>query len=265
MCFRRLVAILLPGVVLVAAVGLLRADEKCATYHEQRVAYLLGCCGDLSVVPPGPLFPGNLDARQRATLAIKEASLSRKVCTEKGTPEYLSLILDMAGAYLMRANATTYTAKADTRTDSLRTAASDAASALQILLAFNREHPSESFRSWKWIATALNQAGSPWEALLFLSRLPPEYAEQGERRRFEGDLFFRLGMEGAASSAYAEWLSASNVDQCALESFAHAALLENSGFRLPQHQRSENVLCETQSFHYYFFVHPARKAGERAR
>ena len=152
----------------------------------------------------------------------------------------------------------------EARADSLQRGALDAASAKQILLAFTREHPSESFRTWEWIATALNQAGGPREALLFLSRLPSEYAEQGEVHRVEGDLLFTLGDADAAANAYSKWLSAANIDQCALESFATVAKLEQSGFRLPQHQRPGNVLCLTQSFSYYVRIRPVRKAGEGA-
>lgn len=267
MCSRRLAKMLLAGVVFELLGGALHADEKCAKHYEQRVDYLLGCCGDTSTNYPGPLFPGDLDARQRAGLAIEEARRALNVCSEGKSLEYLSLTLDLAGAYLMRADAAVYKSTADRKTDSLRAASRDADSALQILLAFNREHPSEAFRTWDWIANSLSQAGSPWGALVFLSRLPPGYADQGELRRFEGDLLFRLGMEGPAANAYAEWLSSPKVDECALGSFANVALLHQSGFRFSRYSRSENSICGAIGFRfpYYTFVVPAHKVHVEAR
>lgn len=259
MCCHKFVPVLLACFVLPMQGGGLYGDEKCETYHEERVAYLLGCCGDLGIDYPGPFFPGNLDDRHRATLAIEEAGGALKQCKDKESPEYLSLTLDMAGAYLMRADATMYAANNHTRAESIRTASSDSASALRILLDFERKHPSESFPVWKWVATALSRAGSPWEALQFLIGLPIADAEKGERSRYEGDLLFRLGMRGAAANAYGEWLSSRNVNQCAENSFAIAAILENSGFRSLHYKRSENVLCDppTDWFSYYIRLGPA--------
>ena len=256
---RRLPVVLL-AVAFVPFRAVLCADEECARYHEIRVAYLLGCCGDVPIGYPGPPFPGKLNAHQRATRAIEEAARARKVCVTKESPEYLSVTLDMAGAYLMRGAARSH---AERRADSLQRGAEDAASAKQILLAFTREHPSESFQVWRWIATALSQAGSPGEALEFLSRLPPQYAEEGEVHRVKGDLLFVLDDHDAAAGAYSEWLSAPNVDQCAVESFATVAKLEILGFRVPRYQRSENIICQLQSFQYYIRLRTAHGRGKR--
>jgi hypothetical protein len=259
MCCHRLISKFLASILLLGVCGGLQAADQCGPYHEDRVSFLLGCCGDISVYPPGPPFPDKLDDRERATLAIREARESLEICGDKGSPEYLSMILDMAGAYLLRSDAVTEAGNTGTRAERLRRAAADARSALAILLAFEKEHPRESFRVWKWMATALSRTGSPWDALQFLVGLPVGDAEKGERSRYEGDVLFRIGLRGAAADAYVEWLSSAHVNPCAQDSFAMAAVLETSGFRFLRYQRPTNVLCDAAAdrFSYYISLGPA--------
>jgi len=216
----------------------LPGQTDCGSYYESRVAYLLGCCGDVVGNYPGPVFPGSLDNVQRGELALAEIdSATRRDCTNPRSAAALGMVLDKAGAHLLRAEA--LASKAVTQKGESRaalSAADDAVAAVSILKDFTSEHPAESSKLWGWIATAFWRAGNPWQALAFVSTLSAACCDEREIARFKGDVLFDLGILDSASFAYSQWLSGASPSlYCGEErSLQNAKELRLRGFAIPE-------------------------------
>ncbi len=220
---------------------------ECGKYHASRIAFLLGCCGDVGMWPPGPPFPGSLSDGQRAKLALDEIDTAQKRgCVVRGSREHLSLLLESAGAHIMLAQALSVDAATQTSRSRLaRLAATQADSAVIILKGFTKQHPAESSEVWPWIAEAFRQAGGPWEDFAFLFGMDSKCCEPAQVARIEGDLLFDLGVTHAASLAYSNWLAGKGPsDFCGEEkSFQNATELRRRGFAIPELLMQPQGVC----------------------
>lgn len=236
-----------PSVIPEATDGSTLKRPGCGRYYMARVAYLLGCCGDVAPNPPGPPFPGSLSKGQRALLALNEIDLAQKRgCVDGGSREHLSLLLDSAGAHIMLAQALSVDAVTQTAGSGVaRRAATEADSAIAILRAFTGQHPVESSKVWSWIAEAFRQAGNPWESLAFLSGLEAKCCDPRQVARLKADLLFDLGVADAASVEYSKWLAGRGPsDFCGEEnSLRNASQLRERGFTIPEVFRQSQGVC----------------------
>jgi hypothetical protein len=230
----------LSGLVVIPCAAGAPAEKgrDCGSYYMDRVAFLLGCCGDVTPNPPGPPFPAPLSKAQRAMLALNAISLAQKRgCVDSASRKHLSLRLESVGAHIMLAQALSVDAMTQTSGSGVaRGAAAEADSAMAILKAFTRQHPIESAKVWSWIAEAFRQAGNPWESLAFLSGLDANCCDPRQVARFKGDFLFDLGVVDAASVAYSRWLVGRGPsDFCGEEiSLRNASELRRGGFTIPE-------------------------------
>ncbi len=227
----------------------------CSSRYEQKIASLLGCCGDI----PAPIA-GTDD--QRANEALKEiaAALEDK-CLNHSSPQYLELLLDSAGAHLMRARAELSLRASTSGHAASRSELNDAREAVKLIETFASQHPIQTAQEWRWIAGTLQRAGDPWAALYFLSSLSPKCCNEGELDEVRGGLLFELGMFREAAESYTRWVElqfpAANAvvmssvanrplgQSCGHEtSLANAAVLRNKGFNIPDVTIEQNGVCE---------------------
>jgi hypothetical protein len=227
------------------AFGSQQKTESCAPYYETRIAFLLGCCGDLELGYPGPRFPVQDSRSERATLAITEVDQAlRQKCLDNTNPKFFDILLDRVGAYILRASENFGNQNSD-NTAPLR-ATNDFVQAGRFLDDFVHRYPSESVARWYWITEALERAGEPRSALQFITRLPSDCCDEAEIARVRGDLLFNMGNQGGAAAAYAQWVKTSNQTsnlKCNHPtSFAHATLLDSNGFlALPPPSRQKSM------------------------
>jgi hypothetical protein len=216
-----------------------RTITECTEYYESRVAYLLGCCGDVPIADyPGPRFPYPMDEAELGTQALKEVDAARKSgCYKSGSAAAKTLALNAIGAHLMRARARSHSASASY----LDAAVRDADLAARDLRSFIVSYPKSAVRIWYWLAMSFRRSGRPWEALRFVSGLPESVS--GQKEAFLGDLYFDLAMFDAASEHYSRWLQASGTDSlCGYHtSIKNAAELRGLGFKIPPAPQSQGV------------------------
>ncbi len=206
---------------------------ECADYYLERVAYLLGCCGDQVVNYAGPRFPYPLSEMQRATFALKEIDRATATgCRQDGPEKRLDLLLNRVGALLLRARARLRVAQSAA---DLHTAEADAETASRELHALVAAHPRALEKLWFWVASSFRVAGRSWAALGYLSQLDrSSCCKQYLVNALKGDILFDLGVYDAAARAYSLWLgSADRHDVCAMEAhLARAAELHRRGFKI---------------------------------
>jgi len=218
-------------------------EARCTAYHEDRVLYLLGCCGDLVANYPGPRFPDPMSEVQRATRALEEIGAARMLSCY--SPRHLgaqALTLNGIAARLMRAQALAIRSASES---DMTIAVADAETAQRELLAFTASYPALAARLWHWIAMSFRRSGHTWEALAFVVRLPKNCCEQSEIEVVEGDLCFELGIDEAASQHYTAWLERSSPDSLCGHSAAlrNAAELRRLGFAIPSAPSGGQGIC----------------------
>lgn len=225
----RLVVGFVLGVWSVTGLALGAERGNCAKYYEPRVASLLGCCGDLELSYPGPPFLPGQTAYDRAKLAMAETTeaLSRH-CLVKTSPQYLSLLLDRAGARLEIARE----GLADADARAISTSAKEAKAARDELRSFTRTYSHAATQGWEWISAALSQAGDPWFALEFVSQLPDGCCDAATVARVKADLFMQLSMSHEAARFYEMWLRLDSSACRPARSLANVSLLVKRGLRL---------------------------------
>lgn len=224
---------------LVAFAGAAQASESlkrdCTQDSGMHIADLLGCCGDVH-----QSYSGTESGRMTVAL-VEIRNTLRKGCVNQGSPEYLEILLDSAGAYLARAQATVSEGR---DASAVSAALNDTNKSIGIIQAFLREHPKEASQVWYWIATALQQAGRPWLALEFVSKLDPRCCKKDQINEFRGELLFELGINDAASKAYSEWLSESSDYYCGHSvSLSHVDTLRHHGFVIPKVDEGPQENC----------------------
>jgi hypothetical protein len=265
----RRIGALLFGLCLIGAVvsnaqDRVQRTETCGAYSERRIAFLLGCCGDLELSYSGPRFAAKLSTTERAMLAIAEAdkALTEK-CLVPASSEYFSIMLDRIGAHLVlsseRFRAT------DTEGVKTEKAINDAKVAGQLLHNFTQKYPEESVREWSWIATALSRAGEPWTALNFMANLSPNCCDNAARARIRGDLLFKLGVWGEAAVSYSNWMDIEGSKaHCGYEtSLANATILNSWGFRVsvpeqPTRQMSATMCAPREESRWTPYARPSQ-------
>jgi tetratricopeptide (TPR) repeat protein len=234
----RIASMLLVSVLIAAATTAYARESvkrDCTTDSEQRIANLLGCCGDVSQSYAGTEV-------ERMTAAIDAiAATKREGCMNQESPEYLEVLLDQAGAYLARARART---SEERDQHAIIGVLSDTNKSVAIIEAFSLKHPKEASLVWYWIATALQKAGRPWMALEFVSMLDPHCCKQDQINEVRGELLFELGIYDAASRAYSAWLSQSSDYYCGHSvSLSDAATLRHHGFSIPEVDEGPQENC----------------------
>lgn len=213
------------------------AAGKCAEYHLSRVAFLLGCCGDLPVAYPGDRFPSPLDDAQRATLALREIDFAlRRPCRQDRPEHHLDLVLNRIGAYVMRARERAQRVKSLADVDA---SLNDAAIAASELSGFAESHPDAAAKIWLWIAMTFRRSGRPLETIWFLTNVEEKCCRKGtpdavQMAVIKADTWFDLAMYSAAADAYSAWLrEASELSFCGRDrSLANVAELRRRGFTI---------------------------------
>lgn len=257
----KVVTLVLPiilGPGMLAAQSTSRLQQSCAEYHEERVLFLLHCCGDVQkVVYPGPHFTGDLTDNRRADLALDEIKAAMKTCNEdRRDRSYLSLQLDAAGANLMKARAV-----AVEDNPAWNKAASSAGLSTAALKRFYEEHPLESASVWKIIERWLQEGGGPWQALAFINRLPSGCCSAAELAKVRGDLFTEIDLSALAARSYSEWIKIGGTPQkCGNElSLSNVEILRKADFELPVLNITEEGPCIDTGYSYYVIL--PRKTG----
>lgn len=210
-----------------------RSSAPCAQYHRDRVAYLLGCCGDQPRDYQGPLF-NNLPPVERATKAIAEIASSRKLkCYKPGSTEFKILALNRIGALVMRARALSSRSSSE---GDLAAALVDADTARKELQAFVKTNPKDAVAIWTWIALSFRSCGYTFQALSFLRGLPAHCCQQDEVDVLSGDMYFDLEIYDASAQCYSRWLGNDNQSPiCGRDiSLGQASQLRKRGFRIPE-------------------------------
>jgi hypothetical protein len=251
--------ILWPGILTAQSTSMLQPG--CAEYHEERVLFLLHCCGDVQkVVYPGPRFTGDMTDHRRAELALDEIKAAMRACNEdRRDRAYLSLQLDAAGANLMKARSV-----AVETNPAWNEAASSAEVATAALKRFYEEHPLEAASVWKVIEHWLHEGGGPWQALAFINRLPSESCSAAELAKVRGDLFTEIDLSALAAQSYSEWIKIGGTPQnCGNElSLFNVDMLRKAGFDLPALNVTEEILCTNTGYAYYVILpHKPRGAS----
>ena len=235
----------------------------CTEYYEERVLYLLHCCGDVQKVTyPGPRFTNDLSDNRRADLALYEINTALRICNEdQHSPTYLSLQLDSAGAELMKARSV-----AVEGSHPWKEAGTSAESAVVTLKRFYREHRPESASVWKVIEHWLNEGGGPWQALQFVNSLPAACCSAADLARTRGDLFTEVGLKSLAAKAYSEWINIEgSPSSCGNEvSSFNVGILRKGGFDLPVLRQGMEAFCIDSGYGYYVIL-PHKKPGENTR
>jgi tetratricopeptide (TPR) repeat protein len=231
-------SMLLVSILITAATAAYAGESvkrNCTSDSEVRIANLLGCCGDVSQGYSGTDV-------ERMTAALDEiAETQRKGCLNQGSPEYLEILLDQAGAYLARARARISSEHGPRATI---IASDDANRSVAIIEEFSLRHPKESSLAWYWIATALQKAGRPLMALEFVSKLDPHCCRQDLINEIRGELLFELGIYDAASEVYSKWLSQSPDYYCGHSvSLSHVDTLRHRGFPIPKVDEEPQNIC----------------------
>jgi hypothetical protein len=177
--------------------------EKCAEYYDTRIMFLLGCCGDVPIADyPAPPFP-EMGETERATRALQEIKDSRNFrCNKAGSVGARTLTLNAISARLMRAQARS---KSESAAD-LQAVVLDTELAVRDLQSFVDTYPASAMRIWYWIGMAFRRGGHTWKAMAFVWGLPEGCCRSGEKAVFLADLYFDLGVFGAASEYYSAWL-----------------------------------------------------------
>lgn len=224
--------------------------RKCAEYRLSRVAFLLGCCGDLPVAYPGERFASPLSGTQRATLALREVDLAlRSPCPQDRSEDRLDLLLNRIGAYALRARERAEQARLPAGVDA---GLHDATIAASELRSFTQSNPDAAVRIWPWIAMTFRRSGRPLEAIWFLNSVEEKCCRKDKASAVQmavvkADTWFDLAMYGAATEAYAEWLSAA--DEASLcgrnRSLDNIAELRRRGFAIKSYavERSSMGVC----------------------
>ncbi len=248
--------ILGPGMLAVQSAS--RLQQTCAEYHEERVLFLLHCCGDVQkVVYPGPHFTGDMTDKRRADLALVEIKAATKTCNKDGRDRsYLSLQLDAAGANLMKARAV-----AVEDNPAWSEAALSAGLATAAVERFSEEHPLEAASVWKIIERWLQVGGGPWRALAFINRLPPGCCSAAELAKVRGDLFTEIDLSALAARSYSEWIKTTGaLQKCGNElSLSNIEILRKAGFDFPVLNMTEEASCINTGYSYYVIL--PRKTG----
>lgn len=234
------------------------SGRKCGEYRLARVAYLLGCCGDLEVNYPGNRFP-HLSAVDRATRALAEIELATKApCAPVGLEARIDLALNRIGAYAMRASA-----RLDAAISAAEVSAShhDADTATRELRRFVRLYPQAANKLWAWVATTFRRAGQPLEALAFLTQVANNCCEHdpsaGARlTAMKADILYDTAVYSSAARLYSEWLSrAEPGDLCGrARSLRNVAELHGRGFGIrgyPVEQKTELICIEESEWEPY--------------
>lgn len=216
------------------------SEGKCAEYHLLRVAFLLGCCGDLPIAYSGERFHSPLNRTQRATLALNEIDLAmRRPCPQDRSAARLDLLINRIGAYALRARDRAENA---TSLSDIDHGLHDAAVAAHELKAFAQAHPDAAVKIWPWIAMTFRRCGRPLEAIWFLNKVKEKCCHtdktaEGNIARVKADTWFDLAMYGAAANGYSEWLS--TADESALcgkiSSLGNISELRRRGFKIGAH------------------------------
>ena len=245
----------------VTAQSISKLKQSCAKYHEERVLFLLHCCGDVQkIVYPGPRFLGDMGDKRRAELALGEIKVAMKTCNkDKPDRAYLSLQLDAAGANLMEARSI-----AVENSHEWIEAGSSASRATAALKRFYLDHPSEAASVWKVIEYWLYESGGPWQALEFVNSLPTECCSKAELARVRGDLFVEVELRALAAQSYSEWIKiVSTPPTCGNEhSLSNVEILRRAGFDLPEFKAAKEAACSNTGFGYYVIL-PAKSVAGR--
>jgi hypothetical protein len=210
-------------------------DRRCADFYLARVAYLLGCCGDLEVAYPGGRFASPLDAVQRATRALAEIDLATmSPCAHDRVEDRIDLKLNRIGAYIMCSRARVE------GPDELAGGLRDANVAAGELRAFVQSHPRAAAKLWLWLAMAFRRSGRPLDALAFLAGVEKsccqrDYRAAAQLAAIKGDILFELAVYGPAGNAYSQWLGSVNQPSlCGRErSLSNIRELRRRGFQIP--------------------------------
>ncbi len=204
---------------------------RCGEYYDDRIAYLLGCCGDQPIVDyPGPTFPDQMGPAERATHALAEIENAKRFrCHGAGSEGANKLSLNAISARLMRAQARSHSRS----TVDLNAAVRDSEQAMLDLQSFVNSQPASAQRIWYWIGMAFRRGGQTWKALRFVAGLPDRCCQSGEKDVFLADLYFDLGIFDAASEHYSAWLKALG-STCGHEaSIRNVGELRRRGFHVP--------------------------------
>ncbi len=180
----------------------------CVSEYLERIAYLLGCCGDLPSRYPGPPMPNFLSDVQKASQALKEISLAeRHSCPRVREHDRVNLRLSRVGALAFQARVK-YSAEDVTERSDGR---SEAELATRELLALLKASPSVSKKAHLWAAQTFVAVGRPLEALSLLQNeaITCCDVEIDSRRAavLRGDIAFNLGLWALAAKSYSKWLT----------------------------------------------------------
>jgi hypothetical protein len=215
----------------------------CTTYYQERVAYLLGCCGDMEMSDyPGTPFRASMTDVERATAALGEISAAKRTrCYASGGLAAQTLTLNGVGAHLMRARARA----TSLNVNDLSLARIDSDVARQELLAFITKYPALAAKNWYWITMSFRRSGHSWDALNFLAGLPRGCCAMAEKEVLIGDLYYSLDLLASAAEHYSLWLkSASQNPGCGhAQSAKNAEELRRRGFVIPLIELGTSEQC----------------------
>jgi hypothetical protein len=209
------------------------AERDVCSYYEERVAFLLGCCGDVELGYSGPRFPRFDNRKDRAAAALKEIGIALKQCSNYQSAEHASLLLDRVGADIELSNRLIDSGEYPSSLAAVHQAANHAERAVEQLSIIINSYPKVVSNLWPWIAESFVKAGRPFEALSFLNSLHPSSSDQATFRKMRGDVNFALSAYASAADDYSHWAASTHRSPCRDGiSDANIAYLQNRGFKI---------------------------------